>query len=192
MTDSAAVTDKNTTLSTTRDADRGVERTSMTGTDDKGRVYAGDVRAREDVGEAENQAVELSAAFGRNRLSGDLAVSQLLRNAQADSDFVRRVAEDAQTIKHRANVNALDYDQTMRQITAAGLSDANVVRNKDALQATRHSDLAIDRQWNIDETSNAAVVALGKLADSVGVDSRAVLASYLATLAEAIRSKTNT
>lgn len=40
MTDSAAVTDKNTTLSTTRDADRGVERTSMTGTDDKGRVYS--------------------------------------------------------------------------------------------------------------------------------------------------------
>jgi hypothetical protein len=184
-----STTEKDVTLSTSRDADRGIERTSMTGTDDKGRVYVGDVRSREDVGEAENQAAELSAAFGRNRLAGDLAVNQLLRNAQADADFIRRVAEDAQSIKHRANQQALDYDATLRQITAAGLSDANVTRNKDALQATRHGDLAIDRQWNIDETANASVVALGKLADAVGVDSRSVLAAYLTALAEAVRAK---
>ena len=59
----------------------------------------------------------------------------------------------------------------MLQITDVGSSNANVTRNKDALQTIRYGDLVIDRQWNIDETANASVVALGKLADAVGVDS---------------------
>lgn len=169
--------EKDNDLSTTRDADRAVERTSATGTDDKGRVYFSDVSRREDIGESEAAASNLVAT---NSATNALINGMLAQQA--------RHVEELSVIKQRQLSNSADWDQAVREIKIAKIKDSNQVSHKDDLQATRHGDLAIDRQWNIDEQSANAVLQVTKLAETLGVDSRAVFSTVLASLAEMVKS----
>lgn len=53
--------------------------------------------------------------------------------------------------------DAQQYDNQRQGIANQALQNAVETANMTGKQAVRHSDLAIDRQWNLDEVSTAAI-----------------------------------
>jgi len=67
--------------------------------------------------------------------------------------YVQKVISDAQT-----------HDNAKQVIAEQALQNAVETANMVSKQAVRHSDIAIDRQWNLDEVANAATVVATVLA----------------------------
>jgi hypothetical protein len=55
--------------------------------------------------------------------------------------------------------NAEDYDQALRQLNVQALANAQALANRQNQMAANHDQFALDRQWNIDEVSMAALSA---------------------------------
>ena len=55
------------------------------------------------------------------------------------------------TIVNRMGTLAVDHDQQVRNISIQVLQNAVETANMVGKQAVRHSDIAIDREWNVDE-----------------------------------------
>jgi hypothetical protein len=90
---------------------------------------------------------------------------RLLRNGENHDDFRQGLANqalaNAVALANRVNMNSAENDNLLAK---SALSERE--------RTVRHSDLAIDRQWNIDEVSMAAIsaaIAQGVSAALVGV-----------------------
>lgn len=122
------------------DTTKVVERASFTGSDDKSKST--DVKV--DIGEAEHVAAGL-AKFGST--SDDLtrlAQLQFLRHTEEMFDRRTRREDELSVIRQRQLSNSADFDQTQREMTSSHAKGRNS-------QDMRAADIAIDRQWNVDE-----------------------------------------
>lgn len=130
-------------------------------------------RAVEDIGETEVTAKELIKESGL-RFSNEKRTYDEYQNVSLDAIGKNRghfdkLVSDAQS--HHAELdNALSLAvvnavENMNMIAKNVIESANMV----AKQAVRHGDIAIDRQWNVDEQNWAVVEILTKeaLADMV-------------------------
>lgn len=70
------------------------------------------------------------------------------------------------TLFHKLLTDAQQHDNTRQTIATQALQNAVETANMVSKQAHRHSDLAIDRQWNVDEVAQA-VAKTGFFADAV-------------------------
>lgn len=77
--------------------------------------------------------------------------------------------------------DAAQNDNTRHNIANQALQNAVETANMVSKQAVRHSDIAIDRQWNVDEVSN--------LSAKNGVQADAMVAMLAQAIAQAIAVK---
>ena len=91
------------------------------------------------------------------------------RGAAFDNDLMsankKRTADQLQSV----DLSALSGDRgrrdTLDNLMAQALQNAIETANMVSKQAVRHSDIAIDRQWNINETDNMAAVVAAVMAE---------------------------
>lgn len=89
--------------------------------------------------------------------------------------------------RNRTNVDKLlsdaqQHDNARQNIANQALQNAVESANMVSKQAVRHGDLAIDRQWNIDETST--------LSAKTGVQSDALASALAVAIAKALQQVT--
>ena len=72
----------------------------------------------------------------------------------------KRTYDQYQTIDARIMQDAWTNSQQLHNIASQALQNAVAVANKDSLQATKHADIACDRQWNVDEQGYTAQAIL--------------------------------
>jgi hypothetical protein len=95
-----------------------------------------------------------------------LSVLQALnpKMAQFFSDLLslnaKRTADQAQSTDLAAQLGDSAQRLTLNNLATQALQNAIETANMVSKQAVRHSDLAIDRQWNLNETDYAGVEAL--------------------------------
>jgi hypothetical protein len=112
-------------------------------------------------------------------LAGDEA--QEKRNVE-QSEFIfanmKRTYDQYQTLDARILEDAQTNSQQIHNVALQALQNAVETANMVSKQAVRHSDIAIDRQWNVDEQAHV----LTKILRDAGVDST-VIAKILVELA---------
>jgi len=91
-----------------------------------------------------------------------------LESVRRNRSYVDKVLSDAQ-----------QHDNAKQNIATQALQNAVETANMVSKQAVRHSDLAIDRQWNIDEVAD--------LAAKTGVQSDAMVVLLAKAVAEGIK-----
>ena len=72
----------------------------------------------------------------------------------------KRTEDQAQSVDLLTTVGDMNQRQTLNNLATQALQNAIETANMVGKQAVRHSDLAIDRQWNVNETDYAAVEIL--------------------------------
>jgi len=77
---------------------------------------------------------------------------ETLRHQRTSFD---RVVSEQQTLFTKLLTDAQQHDNTRQNIANQALQNAVETANMVGKQAVRHGDLAIDRQWNIDEQTQA-------------------------------------
>ncbi|MGW8178884.1 MAG: hypothetical protein ACWGQW_09005 [bacterium] len=77
--------------------------------------------------------------------------------------------------------DAQQYDNGRQNIANQALQNAVETANMVGKQAVRHGDLAIDRQWNVDEVST--------LTAKSGVEADAIIAILASAVADALAAK---
>jgi hypothetical protein len=82
----------------------------------------------------------------------------------------------------------LGYDLTARNIATQALQNAVETANMVGKQAVRHSDLSIDRQWNMDETNFASADVLKSMGSDTSVK-QALMDLLVKAVADAISEK---
>ena len=81
--------------------------------------------------------------------------------------------ESLETIRHMRThfdkmlTDAQQYDNQRQGIANQALQNAVAPANMTGKQAVRHSDIAIDRQWNLDEQGLVATLAIKAVADGI-------------------------
>jgi hypothetical protein len=115
----------------------------------------------------EYQEESLQTMRGVRRHAEDLHAAGL-ESIQRNRSYVDKVLSDAQ-----------QYDNQRQNIANQSLQNAVETANMVSKQAVRHSDLAIDRQWNIDEVSD--------LSAKTGVQSDALATALAAAIAKALQ-----
>ena len=72
-------------------------------------------------------------------------------------------------LNQETNMDNLTNQILQNAITQANIVTLNEINNSDliAKQAIRHSDIAIDREWNLDEQNIGAAATLGRLIASL-------------------------
>jgi hypothetical protein len=75
---------------------------------------------------------------------------------------------------------SVDNDNVLRNLSVQALQNAIETANMVGKQAVRHSDLAIDREWNVDEVAQA-VAKTAVFSDAIAA---AVAAGVNAALAQ--------
>lgn len=138
--------EKDVDLSTDRDVSRGVERTSLSGSDSK--VFSTDNKV--DVGEAEAVASVLAATA---------------------SAYMGQMVEEKQ--------RSMDRESDMHALKVQMMQNAISESNARANQSIRHTDLAVDRQWNVDEAGYQAAEMQKNMTED---DIRAIILAILAEL----------
>jgi hypothetical protein len=63
----------------------------------------------------------------------------------------KRTYDIAQTTDLKVQEGSADFRDSIRNLTTQALQNSIETANMVAKQAVRHSDIAIDRQWNVDE-----------------------------------------
>ena len=133
---------------------------------------AGDARASESVAGADS-AMSASRAFeGSHKQNADINTEEALSHATLESTgsdhFYERVGrrnakrteDQAQSLDLLTLAGDMNQRQTINNLAAQALQNAIETANMVSKQAVRHSDIAIDRQWNLDEQGYQAVEAL--------------------------------
>ena len=82
---------------------------------------------------------------------------------EAISSYVALSVKDATT--HSLNVNNVGLQIVQNAVTQANTIVTNAVETANFVskQALRHTDIAIDREWNLDEQTIAAAATLARL-----------------------------
>ena len=105
---------------------------------------------QEETGMGERYQVEggdrSGLLFSNSKRTHDEYQHESLESIRRNRTHVDKVVSDAQS-----------HDQNIRNISTQALQNADETANMVGKQAVRHSDIAIDRQWNVDE--QAAFVA---------------------------------
>ncbi len=82
--------------------------------------------------------------------------------------------------------DAQQHDNTRQDVANQALQNAVETANMVSKQAVRHADLAVDRQWNIDEQGYTAASILDAMnSPAVKQTMASVIAEILTTMAEA-------
>ena len=119
----------------------------------------------------------------RERYEGDTQERSWDANVKRTYDEFQQ--ESLQTIREMRTIfdkivtDAQQFDNQRQTIATQALQNAVETANIVSKQAVRHTDLAIDRQWNIDEVSHLAAGSV------VSVD------ALLAALAAAVAAEIN-
>jgi hypothetical protein len=98
-------------------------------------------------------------------------------------EFQQESLETTRQMRNQWNTQQGILNQAMQNaVTASDIATKNLLGTLDMIskQSVRHGDIAIDRQWNVDEQS--AIVE--KILEGMGVD-KTVLAKVLAEMAKA-------
>ena len=95
---------------------------------------------------------------------------------------MKRTYDQYQTLDARILEDAQTNSQTIHNLSVQALQNAVETANMVSKQAVRHGDIAIDRQWNVDEQGYTVADILNdsKFQDALGV----ALAKVMADLAE--------
>lgn len=86
-----------------------------------------------------------------------------VNSEEAISSYVALSVKDATT--HSLNVNNVGLQIVQNAVTQANTLVTNAVETANFVskQALRHTDIAIDREWNLDEQTIAAAATLARL-----------------------------
>jgi len=129
-------------------------------------------RKVQDIGQDEAWAVNLKRLVEDSlSVSAEVAATGV-ESIKRNRAIVDKIISDAQ-----------QYDNQRQNIANQALQNAVETANMVSKQAVRHSDLAIDRQWNVDEQGYTAEQILG----APYVD--AIKAAVAAAVAEALSKK---
>lgn len=129
-------------------------------------------RSKQDVGQDEAWVVNLKRLV-ENALSFDQDVLGTSgESIKRNRSIVDKIISDAQQFDNQRQVMA-------NQALQNAIETANMVGK----QAVRHSDIAIDRQWNVDEQGYQVLKILGQPA----VD--AINAALASAVADALKAK---
>ena len=127
----------------------------------------GGVDLAQDIGQAEAYTVNM-----KRLVAGELDFSEFMRTIAA-TDAGRRSSNAADHDDRRGR-NGEDNDDERAKL--GNLALANAVYNSDQLakiqlseRTVRHSDLAIDRQWNVNETDALATALIAKVTEALGI-----------------------
>jgi len=102
-----------------------------------------------------------------------LAVVQALNPKMAEffSNLValnaKRTYDQAQSTDLAAQLGDQNQRNTLNNLATQALQNAVETANMVGKQAVRHSDIAIDRQWNINETDNMAAIIAAAVAKAL-------------------------
>ena len=114
-------------------------------------------------------------------------VGNLFNNTKRTYDEYQNVSLDGLG-KNRAHFDKVisdgqESDNRKRNIADQALQNAVETANMVSKQAVRHSDIAIDRQWNVDEQGYTAEKIIA------GLQEPAVIAAMVAAISEAMLKK---
>lgn len=113
------------------------------------RAFEGSHKQSADINQEELQALLTGlAAKGATREDAIAALN------------AKRSYDQAQTTDHITQYGDMNHRQNLNQLSVQALQNAVETANMVGKQAVRHSDIAIDRQWNLDEQGYQAVEAL--------------------------------
>lgn len=98
-------------------------------------------------------------------------------------ESLAQIRENRQIVDRMAQLS-VDHDSQVRNVSLQALQNAVETANMVAKQAVRHSDIAIDREWNIDEVSTLSAKS-GVQADTIQAIVAATVAATLAALGKA-------
>ena len=95
---------------------------------------------------------------------------------------IKRTYDQYQTLDTKAINDANKHGAVLDNLSTQALQNAVETANMVSKQAVRHGDLAIDRQWNVDEQGYTVADILndGKFQDAIAT----ALAKITATMAE--------
>ena len=110
------------------------------------------------------------AWFANVKRTYDEYQQESLESIKRNRSYVDKVLADAQS-----------HDNQRQNIATQALQNAVETANMVGKQAVRHSDIAIDRQWNIDEVSTLSAKS-GAQADLVQAIAATVTAAILKEL----------
>ena len=103
-----------------------------------------------------------------------LAVLQALNPKMAEffSNMIalnaKRTYDQAQSLDLSTQVGDNNQRATLNNLATQALQNAVETANMVGKQAVRHSDIAIDRQWNVNETDNMAAIIAVQVAKALG------------------------
>lgn len=144
---------------------------SGTSYDDKGRAAVQSFESDQDIGADESVAAGLAtntnAWMANVKRTYDEYQQESLESIKRNRSYVDKVLSDAQ-----------QYDNQRQNIANQALQNAVETANMVSKQAVRHSDMAIDRQWNVDEVST--------LTAKSGVQADAMIAILADAIAKAL------
>jgi len=103
-----------------------------------------ETRRAQDIGQDEAWAVNLKRTYDEYQ---EVSLESIKRNRA----IVDKIVSDAQ-----------QYDNQRQVIANQSLQNAVETANMVSKQAVRHSDIAIDRQWNVDEQGYTVAQILGQ------------------------------
>lgn len=112
------------------------------------------------------------AWFANVKRTYDEYQQESLETIRRSRDYIGKTLSDAQ-----------QHDNARQNIANQALQNAVETANMVSKQAVRHSDIAIDRQWNIDEVSDLSAKT-GAQQDTIQAIVATVVASVLAALGD--------
>ena len=80
---------------------------------------------------------------------------------------LKSVVDGYHQLGMRLQSNALTQDQQLHTVALQALQNAVTTADMVAKQTTRHHDIAIDRQWNLDEVASRSVLDTAAIADAL-------------------------
>lgn len=133
---------------------------------------AGDARASESAAGADSALSATRAFEGSHKQTADTNVEETLallsaltgkgalREEALNALNAKRSYDQAQSTDLMTQTGDMNHRQNLNQLSVQALQNAVETANMVSKQAVRHSDIAIDRQWNVNETDYAAVEIL--------------------------------
>jgi len=121
------------------------------------------------LGRSSSEAENLRNLYANIKRTFDEYQQESLESIKRNRTFVDKVLTDAQ-----------QNDNARQNIANQALQNAVETANMVGKQAVRHSDIAIDRQWNVDEQGYTAQKILAAIQDP------AVIAAMAASIAKAM------